>query len=176
MTDTTIRDATVADIAALHALIESAYRGEASRKGWTTEADLLGGQRTDPEELAEIIADPDQALLLAWRGTELVACVRVQKLAETLGYFGMLSVHPMLQAAGLGRRMVAAAESTLAQRFAARRARIQVFPQRDTLIAWYERLGYVATGETAPFPYGDVRFGDPRRQDLYFVVFEKPLT
>jgi predicted N-acetyltransferase YhbS len=176
MTDIVIRDAVPADIPALHALIESAYRGEASRAGWTTEADLLDGQRTDPQELGEIIADPDQALLVAWQGREAVACVRIVKLAEGMGYFGMLSVRPTLQAAGMGRRMVAEAEQALARRFGAGRVRIQVFPQRETLIAWYERLGYVATGETAPFPYGDLSFGEPRRDDLYFVLFEKALT
>lgn len=175
MTDLVIRDAAEADVAALHALIESAYRGEASRVGWTTEADLLGGQRTDPEELSRIIADPDQAMLIALQDREAVACVRILRIAEGLGYFGMLSVQPALQAAGVGRRMVAAAEEALAHRFGAVRVRIQVFPQRGTLIGWYERLGYVATGETAPFPYGDLSFGEPRRDDLYFVLFEKAL-
>jgi hypothetical protein len=47
---------------------------------------------------------------------------------------------------------------------------------RDTLIAWYERRGYRRTGETEPFPYGDERFGIPRRDDLYFVVLEKALA
>lgn len=175
MTDLDIRDAVPADVPALHALIESAYRGEASRVGWTTEADLLDGQRTDPEELADIIAAEDQGLLVGCRGEEAIACVKYQRVAEGVGYFGMLSVRPGLQSAGLGRRMVEAAERRLAERHGARRVRIQVFPQRDTLIAWYQRLGYVLTGETAPFPYGDVRFGLLRRQDLHFVILEKPL-
>jgi ribosomal protein S18 acetylase RimI-like enzyme len=176
MTDLDIRDAVPADIPALHALIESAYRGEASRAGWTTEADLLDGQRTDPEELADIIAAEDQGLLVGWRGQDAVACVKYQRLTEGVGYFGMLSVRPEKQSAGLGRRMVEAAEQRLANRHGARRMRIQVFPQRDTLIAWYQRLGYVLTGGTAPFPYGDERFGLPRRDDLHFVILEKPLA
>lgn len=175
MTEIVIRDAVATDITALHALIESAYRGEASRAGWTTEADLLDGQRTDQEELAEILADPDQAMLIAWRDGRPAACVRILRLSKGLGYFGMLSVDPTLQSAGLGR-LVAAAEAALAERYATVRVRIQVFPQRDTLIAWYERLGYVATGETAPFPYGDLSFGEPRGDDLYFVLMEKPIA
>jgi ribosomal protein S18 acetylase RimI-like enzyme len=175
MTELLIRDAEASDIPALHGLIESAYRGEASRAGWTTEADLLGGQRTDADELGVIIADPDQFVLTAWDRSELVACVRVLKLSADAGYFGMLSVRPMLQASGLGRRMVAAAESAMAGRFGASRSRIQVFPQRQSLIAWYERLGYVATGETAPFPYDDPRMGLPLRDDLSFIILEKPL-
>ncbi|WP_029416329.1 GNAT family N-acetyltransferase [Brevundimonas bacteroides] len=175
MTDLDIRDAVPADILALHALIESAYRGEASRAGWTTEADLLDGQRTDPEELADIIAAEDQGLLVGWRGGAAIACVKYQRLTEGVGYFGMLSVGPALQSAGIGRRMVEAAEERLAARHGANRIRIHVFPQRDSLIAWYQRLGYALTGETAPFPYGDERFGLPRRDDLHFVILEKPL-
>lgn len=176
MTDLLIREAAEADIPALHRLIESAYRGEASRAGWTTEADLLDGQRTDPEDLAEILADPAQAMLAAWRGEDLVGCVLIADRGAGTGYFGMLSVSPTLQGAGLGRRLVEAAHRALAERFGARRVRISVFPQRETLIAWYERLGYRRTGETLPFPYGNPRFGLPLRDDLHFVVMEHALA
>lgn len=175
MTEITIRDAVTADIPALHGLIESAYRGEASRAGWTHEADLLDGQRTDPDDLASILADPKQALLTAWRGEALVGCVLIADRGEGAGYFGMLSISPLLQGGGLGRRLVEAAHRALADRFDARRVRISVFPQRESLIAWYQRLGYLMTGDTLPFPYGDTRFGLPRRDDLYFVVMERGL-
>ena len=176
MTEVVIRDAAVSDIPALHRLIESAYRGDASRIGWTTEADLLAGQRTDPDDLASIMADPAQAILAAWRGEELQGCVLIADRGGGTGYFGMLSVSPTLQAGGLGRRLVEAAHAELARRFGARRVRISVFPQRDTLIAWYRRLGYAQTGETLPFPYGDPRFGLPLRDDLHFIVMERPLA
>ena len=176
MTDLIIRDATAADIPALHRLIESAYRGEASRAGWTTEADLLDGQRTDPEDLADILAAPGQALLTAWRGEQLLGCVLIADRGERTGYFGMLSVSPTLQGGGLGRRLVVEAHAALRERFGARRVRISVFPQRGTLIAWYERLGYARTGETLPFPYGDPRFGLPLRDDLHFIVMQHDLT
>lgn len=176
MTDLTIRPATPADIPALHALIESAYRGEASRAGWTTEADLLDGQRTDPEDLASILADPEQDLLTAWRGEALLGCILIADRGEGTGYFGMLSVSPTLQGGGLGRRLVEAAHDEMTRRFGAVRSRISVLPQRETLIAWYERLGYAATGETLPFPYGDPRFGLPKRDDLYFIVMERRLA
>ncbi|HYC68999.1 GNAT family N-acetyltransferase [Brevundimonas sp.] len=176
MTDLTFRDATPADIPALHQLIESAYRGEASRAGWTTEADLLAGQRTDPEDLADILADPAQALLTAWRGEALIGCILIADQGQGTGYFGMLSVSPTLQGAGLGRRLVEAAHDALRDRFDARRVRISAFPQRETLLAWYERLGYRLTGETLPFPYGNPRFGLPLRDDLHFVVMERPLA
>ena len=175
MTEITIRDAATADIPSLHRLIESAYRGEASRAGWTTEADLLDGQRTDPDDLADILADPGQALLTAWRADDLVGCVLIADRGEETGYFGMLSVSPTLQAGGLGRRLVEAAHAALADRFGARRVRISVFPQRETLIAWYGRLGYRLTAATLPFPYGNPRFGLPLRDDLHFIVMERPL-
>ena len=176
MTELVIRDATRSDIPALHRLIESAYRGEASRAGWTTEADLLAGQRTDPEDLATILEDPRQAMLTAWRGEQLLGCVLIADRGEATGYFGMLSVSPTLQGGGLGRRLVEAAHAALAERFCARRVRISVFPQRETLIEWYRRLGYAPTGETLPFPYGDPRFGLPLRDDLHFIVMERSLA
>ena len=176
MTDPAIRDAVGSDIPALHALVESAYRGEASRAGWTTEADLLEGQRTDPDDLAGILSDPDQSLLTAWDGDGLVGCILIARRGDGIGYFGMLSVRPALQNAGLGRKLVQAAEQTMADRFGARRVRISVIPQRDALIRWYERLGYAATGESLPFPYGDERFGRPLRNDLSFIVMEKALA
>ncbi len=176
MTEIAIRDAVPADIPALHALIESAYRGESSRAGWTTEADLLAGQRTDPDDLADILADPKQVLLTAWRGGELVGCILIADRDEGIGYFGMLSIRPTLQGGGLGRGLVEAAHAAMADRFGARRVRISVLPQRDTLIAWYERLGYRKTGDTLPFPYGNPRFGLPKRDDLYFVVMDRELA
>lgn len=175
MTEITLRDATAADIPALHGLIETAYRGETSRAGWTTEADLLDGQRTDPDDLASVLTDPAQALLTAWRGETLLGCILIADRGGETGYFGMLSVSPTLQGGGLGRRLVEAAHAALAGRFGARRVRIQVFPQRETLIGWYERLGYAPTGETLPFPYGDPRFGLPLRDDLHFIVMERKL-
>jgi ribosomal protein S18 acetylase RimI-like enzyme len=175
MTDLLFRDAVAADIPALHDLIQSAYRGEASRAGWTTEADLLDGQRTDAEDLAAILADPKQALLTVWRDGALLGCVLIADQGGGTGYFGMLSVSPTLQGGGLGRTLVEAAHGAMAERFGSRRVRISVFPQRETLIAWYQRLGYGATGETLPFPYGDLRFGLPKRDDLHFVVMERAL-
>ena len=169
-----IRTAAETDIPDLHALIESAYRGEASRAGWTTEADLLEGQRTDAQSLAEVLANPASRILMAHRDGALAASIMVEDRGDGVGYFGMLAVSPVGQGQGLGRHLIEAAHDVM-RGFGATRARIQVLPQRDTLIAWYERLGYRLTGETAPFPYGDERFGVPLRDDLSFVVMEKAL-
>lgn len=170
-----VRDATPDDIPALHALVESAYRGDASRAGWTTEADLLGGQRIDPEMLGEVLADPAQGILVAEHEGQIVGCIAIADRGRQTGYFGMLSVCPQLQASGLGRQLIDASHQRMVQDYEAVRCRISVFPQRDSLIAWYQRLGYRATGETLPFPYGDERFGLPLRDDLSFIVMERSL-
>jgi ribosomal protein S18 acetylase RimI-like enzyme len=166
------RCATFADSADVVALVESAYRGDASRAGWTTEADLLDGQRTDAEELVCILKDTDSRLLLAARGCEIVGCVLVRR--EAAGaYIGMLAVRPFLQALGIGKRLLAEAEERARIEFAAKRARMTVIELRQDLIAWYVRRGYLVTTRTEPFPYGNPRFGLPRRPDLRFVVLEK---
>ncbi|MCU0977038.1 MAG: GNAT family N-acetyltransferase [Steroidobacteraceae bacterium] len=168
--------ATAADVDAIVALVESAFRGEASRAGWTTEADLLDGRRTGPDEIGAIVADPGQVILLSRDADGAVdASVNLRRDGD-LTWLGMLAVRPPLQGSGLGRRVVEGAEAFARERWGARAMRMKVIVQREELIAWYERRGYRRTGETAPFPYGDARFGLPRREDLGFVVLEKPLA
>ena len=143
--------AAAADLPRLHALIERAYRGEASRVGWTHEADYLSGPRTDAATLAAMIAAPDQTFLLAHDGDRLVASVAVSDVGGGVAYLGMLAVEPTGQANGVGRTMVAAAEDH-ARSIGATRIEMTVVDRRATLIAWYERRGYALTGETRPFP------------------------
>ena len=164
-----------ADLPALHALIEAAYRGDSARLGWTHESDLLDGQRTDLAELEQMLADPAQHLLVLRDGEAIRACVALADKAGGLAYIGLLTVDPQSQATGLGRMLLAAAENHAAQRFAAARIEMTVIAQRDELIAWYERRGYALTGERRPFPSADPRFGLPRRDDLEFVVMERRL-
>ena len=165
------RRATAADIDAVVALTESAYRGDASRTGWTTEADFLDGQRTDPQEVASLIARDDARILLAEQNGELLACCLLEKQMHhglPSGYFGMFSVRPNLQGAGIGRALLTEAERVAREEWDARQMRMSVIDIRDSLIAWYERRGYRRTGEYKPFPYGDERFGIPKRDDLRF--------
>ncbi len=171
---TEFRYATFADLNDVLALVQSAYRGDASRAGWTTEADLLDGQRTDAEELAGILKNTDARLLLATRGREIVGCVLLRREA-TGAYIGMLAVRPLLQALGIGKRLLTEAEKWARIEFGAQRSRMTVIEQRQELIAWYVRRGYFVTTRTEPFPYGSPRFGLPRRTDLRFVVLEKAL-
>lgn len=169
-----IRDAVLADVPALHQLIESAYRGDEARRGWSHEANLLDGQRTDLEALQAILADPKQRMLVA-QAEALIACVALRDRGDGVAYLGMLTVSPARQAGGLGRIMLHEAEIAAKIDWNATRIEMTVIKQRGDLIAWYERRGYALTGERRPFPYGDERFGLPRRPDLEFVVLEKPL-
>lgn len=164
------------DIPGLHRLIESAYRGDSARRGWSHEADLLGGQRTDAESLAAILADPAQAMLVLALAGDIIGCVSVADRGGGIAYLGLLTVDPDRQAAGLGRHLLAIAEDHAMRAFAARRMEMTVIRQRGELIAYYERRGYARTGEERPFPYGDARFGEPRTDALAFVVLERMLA
>lgn len=175
MSGPVFRPAAPDDVPALRALIESAYRGDSAKVGWTHEADLLGGQRTDEAELRDILADASRIILLAEIDGALTGCVQVADQGQGLAYLGLLTVDPARQAGGLGRLLIDAAEVEAAARFAATRMEMTVIRQRAELIAWYERRGYRLTGETRPFPLDDPRFGLPRTRDLAFVVLEKPL-
>jgi len=168
------RTAEAAEAAALVALINSAYRGDSSKAGWTTEADLLGGQRVDVEGLAETIARPGNVILLHERDHLPVACVHLERTGEDC-YLGLLTIRPTMQDAGLGRRMLEAAERWAIEHWSSQAVHMTVIAQRTELIAWYQRRGYRRTGERRPFPYGDQRFGLPRRDDLEFEVLRKPL-
>jgi ribosomal protein S18 acetylase RimI-like enzyme len=163
------------ELPALVELINSAYRGDSSRRGWTTEADLLGGQRTDPVTLGQQLAAAGGAMLVAEQDGRLVACVCLERTSSADVYLGMLTVDPGAQTGGLGTALLTAAEEYARETLRANAIRMTVIAQRAELIAWYERRGYARTGERQDFPYGDARFGLPKREDLYFVVLRKPL-
>ncbi|MET0332043.1 MAG: GNAT family N-acetyltransferase [Dyella sp.] len=168
------RDAGLADAPALAALVESAYRGEISRQGWTTEADLLDGRRTDADEVAGLIASTDGAMLLAERDGELLACCYRERCGSE-AYFGMFAVRPGRQGGGIGGALLEEAERRARQEWGCQLMCMRVIDLRDELIAWYIRRGYRRTGVFSPFPYGDERFGLPRRDDLRFERMEKSL-
>jgi GNAT superfamily N-acetyltransferase len=173
--ESSLRLAHPTDIPQLVDLVESAYRGERSRQGWTTEADLLDGQRCDPPMLAELLRTPDSAILLIERGTEALASAHLVREGDC-AWFGLFAVSPPWQRHGLGGVLLAAAELVARERWACRSLKMKVISLRSELIAWYRRRGYGPTGETAPFPYGDPRYGLPRRPDLRFIVLSKALA
>ena len=166
-----IRAATPADLPDLHALIERAYRGETARRGWTHEADLLKGQRTDVATLAAIIGDPAQQMLLAHDGERLIGCIQLSDRGGGLAYLGQLAVEPARQAAGLGKRLLAAAEAA-AIGFGATRIEMTVVSQRPELVAYYSRRGYALTGEARPFPFDQPPRADPLCLEVMTKSFE----
>ena len=174
MNPLTYRAATAADIPALIALVTSAYRGDASRAGWTTEADMLDGARIDAESLQTVLALPRSRILLAERAGELVACAHIADEKEH-GYFGMFAVRPGEQGSGIGKQLIAEAEALAVREWGLTRMLMTVIDIREELIAFYERRGYARTGIKKPFPYGDERFGIPKRDDLQFEILEKRL-
>ena len=179
MTGLQFRAATLDDIPALVSLITSAYRGEVSKQGWTTEADLLDGNRIDADVLRHDIERPRSRVLIAERPGEadaagVLACAHVCEEGNA-GYFGMFSVRPDLQGGGVGKAVMAEAERIVRDDWALPAMRMTVIDVRDELIAWYERRGYYRTGIKKPFPYGDARYGIPKRDDLRFEVLEKIL-
>ena len=169
------RDAVGDDIEAIVALVESAYRGDASRAGWTTEADMLEGQRIDARGLQDLIADPAARIVLALQGARLVACCELRRQRD-VAYFGMFSVCPGLQAGGIGRCVLAEAERIARELWHCTTMQMTVIDIRTELIAWYERRGFRRTGIHKPFPYGDARYGIPQRDDLRFEILQKALA
>ena len=161
------------DLPAVAALMNAAFRGEMVGRSWTTEAGFITGERTSEARLREEMGR-GRHLLVAKDGEPAVVrgCVTLRELGEVRWYLGGLAVEPEMQGEGFGRRMMLAAEEFAAGRGAAV-MEITVINVRETLIAWYERRGYVRTGEVRAFPYGDDRFGVPMRDDLAFVVLEK---
>jgi len=163
-----IRSAIPADLDALHPLIQRAYRGESARVGWTHEADLLEGERIDRAMLAALLDDPAERILTAERNGELIGCVRVADLGGARAYLGLLCVAPELQAGGVGRKLIEAAERTARDGFGATAIEMTVIEGRAELIAYYQRRGYALTGERRDFPI-------PMSPPLFMAVLTKPL-
>jgi ribosomal protein S18 acetylase RimI-like enzyme len=162
--------ATLEDAPALNKLVNAAYRGDSSRAGWTTEADLLDGTRTDAAALAEEIKTPGTTLLKYVEANEIVGCVQLKQEHGKL-YLGMLTVLPTMQTKGIGKKLLQAAEAEAKKQYCSS-IFMTVISVRKELIEWYERHGYKATGERKPFAFTDPRFGQPKRE-LEFLVLEK---
>lgn len=166
--------ATTPDLPEIVVLTNLAFRGEV---GWTLESRYIQGERISLETLKENIAEHPEALVMIWRDEKdgtLLGSVWLQPRQADAWYMGLLAVRPEMQGQQLGRRMLEASEEAIRQR-GAKRIRISVVNVRERLTTWYERRGYVRTGEKEPFPYGDDRVGKPLREDLEFVILEKAL-
>jgi GNAT superfamily N-acetyltransferase len=167
-----------ADYSQIVELANLAFRGVGPLASWNSEADFIEGQRLTESLLREDLAAKPHALLLTYREDpkdELLGTVWLEPKNNGVWYLGLLTVRPDLQKKQMGRALLAAAESFAKERGAVR-IRMSVVNVRKTLIAWYERRGYLLTGETQPFPYHDQRFGRPLRNDLHFVLLEKDIA
>jgi ribosomal protein S18 acetylase RimI-like enzyme len=165
-----ITKATKKDIPEINVLVNSAYRGESSKKGWTTEEHLLGGIRTDEAGLIQTFDNEEIIVLKFTENNKIIGTVSLEKQGNKL-YLGMLTVSPDLQGGGIGKQLLKASES-FAQEENMPKIVMTVISVRAELIAWYERHGYVRTGETKPFPMDDPNFGMPK-EFLEFIVLEK---
>jgi GNAT superfamily N-acetyltransferase len=166
------------DVPGLLSLVHAAYRaGPESAGGWTTEAHLLDGLRATDEMVRSMIEHPSGGVLYYPDPDDPgrpIACCQLEWHGDS-GYFGLFAVRPARQGGGIGKAVLAEAERRVAER-GCTRMRMTVLSARTDLIAFYQRRGYATTGETQPFPYGDERFGTPKRDDLTFVELVKPLA
>ena len=165
-----ITKATIEDVTALNNLINSAYRGESSKKGWTTEANILEGKRTTEAELIEIIQNHKNTILKYSENNEIIGCVLLVKKEDEL-YLGMLTVSPELQNSGIGKKLMQQAEIQ-ASTLGLSKIVMTVISVREELISWYKRKGFVDTGAREPFPVSDV-FSQTTIEPLEFMVLKK---
>jgi len=177
--DLFLKEITRADFPEVVRLVNSAYRGDSSREGWTTEAEYLDGQRTDEKSLAaELNGEHKTVLCVCNKVTsEIIGTVFLEQFSDEKGpncYLGMLTVKPNLQNSGLGKWMMAEVEKRLKSR-GIHRITLGVLNPRHELMAWYERRGYIKSGITEEFPYGQDQFGKPKTKGLHFVMFEKTI-
>lgn len=164
-----IRPATLADLPAIHPLIERAYRGDTARLGWTHEADLLFDPRLEDDELDVIVGDPAQELLVLFENDAPLGCVNVAKRSDSLAYLGLLCIEPKRQGEHLGRKLIAAAETYARDAFGCSMMEMTVIEQRAELVAYYERRDWQVTGERRDFP---IKLDPP----LFMTVLAKPLS
>lgn len=173
---TSVRKANLGDAESIVDLVNSAYRGETSKAGWTTEADILGGQRTDLSKIQEIINDSNSALLVMLTAdNKICACVHLEKISRSKAYLGMLTVMPTMQVGGIGKSLLKTAEIFARESWQSQDIEMTVISLRTELIEWYKRRGYALSEERRSFPMNDPRFGLPKRNDLDFVVLTKKL-
>lgn len=167
------RLANTADAPKIVGLVNSAYRGESSRAGWTTEAELLEGVRTHDDEIAGLINTLHSIILIGLVGEEIIASMHLQLVSDA-AFLGMFAVRPTGQAAGVGKAMMAEAETVVKREWAAKKILMDVISVRAELIAFYERRGYVRTGKLNDFPVSKDLW-TPKAKDLMLARMEKNL-
>jgi ribosomal protein S18 acetylase RimI-like enzyme len=167
------RCALISESAAIAALVNAAYRGESSRQGWTTEADLLDGLRTTAADVQQLIESEHSVILVCVSGDDLIASVCLEKKADA-AYIGMFVVNPTMQGSGIGKQLLTYAESYAVEQWSVSRFCMHVITQRDALISFYERRGYRRTGVVKAFPVNPEMW-QPKKTGLQFELLEKPV-
>ena len=145
-----LRVACEADAKEIAALVNRAYRPSSKDAGWTHEARLVAGERTTTEQVLSLFHEQSTILLLCL-GPKIVACVHVQG-GQSGAYIGMLATDPKLQAQGLGKQILLHGETYAQEHFEASVLKMSVLSSRPELLAFYERRGYVLTGEVEEYP------------------------
>ena len=158
------------DASRIAALVNRAYRGDSGRIGWTSEADLFDGPRTDENEVRDFISSDDSMILLCIQGDEFVGSVLLTSFGSA-AYLGMLVTEPLVQGAGIGSRLMLAAEAVARETWAATTISITVVRCRHELVAFYQRRGYRPTGQLKPLPLHGLSV--PRIDNLQLQVMEK---
>jgi len=167
------KNAELEDSPTITSLLNRSYRGDSSRSGWTTEADLLSGKRIDETGLLRLLNDPDSLILIARSDETILATIHAHREADTV-HFGLFAVEPTLQTKGIGKALLAYAESEAHTRWGIQTAVMEVISHRRELIAYYERRGYQQTGETIPFPESDL--WEKKVEQLALIVMRKNLA
>lgn len=165
------RSAFVTDSANIAALVNAAYRGESSRQGWTTEADLLEGLRTTVADVQQLIVAEFNTMLVCINNGEIIASVCLEKDAEAVN-IGMFVVDPAMQNLGIGKQLLTYAESYAQQQWSVIKFCMHVITMRQELIAFYERRGYRRTGIVKNFPVNPEMW-QPKVLGLQFERLEK---
>lgn len=169
----TFKTAHPEDFQTISDLVNSAYRGDGSKQGWTTEADYIGGTRTTPELILAMLSTPRAQIELAFNESDnLIGCVYINREGTTRLYFGMLTTSPLYQGKGLGKKMISHVEG-IAKKESFIELKITVLNVRAELIEFYERRGFKATGEFEKFPDNDPAFGIPKVPGLKLLEFIK---
>lgn len=167
----TFRTASKPDAEAIAQLVNKAYRPETGTAGWTHESDLVSGNRTSVDQVVEVMSKPDSVILVGLKGSEIVACVHVEKDGSN-SHIGMLAVNPKLQGAGAGKQMLAHAESYASENFGSQKFLIVVVSSRSELLSFYLRRGYQKTGSVMDYPLS-AGAGTPKHANLKIEVLEK---
>lgn len=169
-----ITTAGVQDARELNVLINAAYRGEESKKGWTTEAEILGGLRIDERTLKAMLTQ-GEGTIIKYSGSdgEILGTVYLEVKKPAL-YLGMFAVSPLSQSKGIGKALLSFAED-FALPHGCDRITLTVISVREELIDWYKRHGYVPTGHSISFEDIEGRFGDPKVDAIDLIEMHKML-